>query len=256
MSSVEHSEVICSLSPVLLHGPIFPVWLLHSSCGPRWIEVSWAGSKTAKCSFNAESGTWCFYQHVAKGFPQSQACMVAFLKLEDSSGFWMLWEFLSFPGRVLPCPASEAWLKAEEWRVPPSPSCDFKMYLLQLSAFSISSCWEACVGTFFWVMCCWILSFYCILGALSLWTSELLQILKILSIDFCSFGRSCICRKIARTHSRFLYVKDVHSKATLNCLKHNRELKCSIKNQLSTLAYSPVSSPAGWSCVGSYGWSF
>lgn len=42
------SEVICSLSPVLLYKPIFSVvvaWLLHGSCGPRWGEMSQAGSE-------------------------------------------------------------------------------------------------------------------------------------------------------------------------------------------------------------------
>lgn len=47
MSRAEQREVICSLSPLLLHNPIFPVvavWFLHGSCGPRWVEMSWAGS--------------------------------------------------------------------------------------------------------------------------------------------------------------------------------------------------------------------
>lgn len=159
-----------------------------------WIQA-------AKRSFNSECGTWCFYQHTAKGFPSSQACMVVFLKLEDSSGFWMSWEFfLSQVGWSHVLPVTLTWNQNPSFHL---PTAVILTYLFQLLAFFISSCWEDQVDTFFWIICCWIVGFYCILYALSLWTSELLQRLKILSLDSCSFGRYCICRKIARKHSKF-----------------------------------------------------
>lgn len=122
------------------------------------------------------------------------------LQLEDWSGFWMLWEFFSSPG-----PMSCQWSFPESRGMKSStfPQLWFSHVPLQLSAFSSSSCWEVHVGTFFWIIRCWILGFYCVLDELSLWTGEL-QRLKILSIDFCSCSRYCICRKFARKHSRFL----------------------------------------------------
>jgi len=74
----------------------------------------------------------------------------------------------------------------------------------------------------------WILFFDGVsLEALSLWISKLLQRLKTFSTEFSRFGRYCICRKITRKPDGFSfeYFKDTHSKAALNCLKHNGELK-------------------------------
>lgn len=197
------SEVICSLSRSVAQSP-FPCGSSVALAGQLWAQVSrnvlgWI--QAAKRSFNTECGTWCFCQHVAKGFPYSQACMILFLKLEGSGGFWMPWELLSVPGRVAPRPAREAWLKAEEWRVPPSPSSDFNILFPAVSFFHLFLLRSP---SRHFLLNNLLLDFgFLFLDALSLWTSELLQRWKILSLDSCSFGRYCICRKIARKHSRF-----------------------------------------------------
>lgn len=72
-------------------------------------------------------------------------------------------------------------------------------------------------------MGCWISGFYCILDALSLWTSELFKRLKMLSIVV--LVDTAFVEKLRESTVDFVYFMDAHSKVALKCLKHKRELK-------------------------------
>lgn len=137
-----HHPVFCCTIP-------FSLWFLHSSCGPRWVEMSWAGSKQ-------QSGALILHVHntLLKDFLSlglAWSCSLA------GRSRWVL-NALGAPSLPRPGgPTSCQWGLSESRGVKGStfPSWDFNMPL-QLSAFSISSCWEVCVGTFFWIIGCWV----------------------------------------------------------------------------------------------------
>lgn len=189
--------------PVLLHNPIFPVgavWFLHSTCGPGWVKMSWAGSKQQSGALILNVGHDVSTNTLLKVFLHLRLAWSCSLSWKIQVGSECPGSFLSQVGWSHVLPVRLTWNQNPSFHL---PTAVILTYLFQLSAFFISSCWEDQVDTFFWIICCWIVGFYCILDALSLWTSELLQRLKILSLDSCSFGRYCICRKIARKHSKF-----------------------------------------------------